>query len=37
MNVTAWDEVNEETYPALAAQQFSFIHQPIGVVSSPNL
>ena len=37
MNVVAWNEVNEETYPALAAQQFNFIHQPIGVVSSPNL
>ena len=37
MNVVAWDEVNQETYPARAAEQFNFIHQPIGVVSSPNL
>lgn len=33
MNVTGWDEVNTQTYSALAAQGFYFIHQEAGIPS----
>jgi surface antigen len=33
MNVIGWDEVNTQTYSAVAAQGFYFIHQKVGTVS----